>query len=100
MMVTQKHARHSLIKTTKVMSDAKAEERLKQLRQRLVNGADFAELAKRNSDDVSAPQGGDLGWLTPGETVRSEEHTSELQSLMLISYAAFCYKKKNMGPNV
>src|SRR3546814_3314381 len=69
MMVTQTHARHILIKTTKVMSDAKAEERLKQLRQRLVNGADFAELAKRNSDDVSAPQGGDLGWLTPGETV-------------------------------
>src|SRR3546814_819498 len=69
MMVTQTHARHILIKTTKVMSDAKAEERLKQLRQRLVNGADFAELAKRNSDDVSAPQGGDLGWLTQGETV-------------------------------
>src|SRR3546814_5684026 len=31
--------------------------------------------------------------LTP--TVRSEEHTSELQSLMRISYAVFCLKKKN-----
>src|SRR3546814_5082921 len=30
---------------------------------------------------------------TPG--VRSEEHTSELQSLMRISYAVFCLKKKN-----
>src|SRR3546814_8932221 len=29
------------------------------------------------------------------ETVRSEEHTSELQSLMRISYAVFCLKKKN-----
>src|SRR3546814_4969660 len=28
--------------------------------------------------------------------VRSEEHTSELQSLMRISYAVFCLKKKNM----
>src|SRR3546814_5783698 len=28
-------------------------------------------------------------------TVRSEEHTSELQSLMRISYAVFCLKKKN-----
>src|SRR3546814_10029927 len=30
-----------------------------------------------------------------GEVVRSEEHTSELQSLMRISYAVFCLKKKN-----
>src|SRR3546814_2407880 len=29
------------------------------------------------------------------EVVRSEEHTSELQSLMRISYAVFCLKKKN-----
>src|SRR3546814_1855755 len=29
-----------------------------------------------------------------GETIRSEEHTSELQSLMRISYAVFCLKKK------
>src|SRR3546814_4432607 len=35
------------------------------------------------------------GALTPGATFdRSEEHTSELQSLMRISYAVFCLKKK------
>src|SRR3546814_14791342 len=32
---------------------------------------------------------------TAGNAVRSEEHTSELQSLMRISYAVFCLKKKN-----
>src|SRR3546814_15506652 len=32
---------------------------------------------------------------TPKQTNRSEEHTSELQSLMRISYAVFCLKKKN-----
>src|SRR3546814_4939349 len=32
---------------------------------------------------------------TPATTHRSEEHTSELQSLMRISYAVFCLKKKN-----
>src|SRR3546814_5358146 len=32
-------------------------------------------------------------------TVRSEEHTSELQSLMRISYAVFCLKKKNKKDN-
>src|SRR3546814_8610999 len=35
------------------------------------------------------------GWLWPS-AVRSEEHTSELQSLMRISYAVFCLKKKNI----
>src|SRR3546814_4714783 len=30
------------------------------------------------------------------EALRSEEHTSELQSLMRISYAVFCLKKKNI----
>src|SRR3546814_2844996 len=32
--------------------------------------------------------------LIPGAVIRSEEHTSELQSLMRISYAVFCLKKK------
>src|SRR3546814_2879695 len=42
------------------------------------------------------PQGGNTG-LCGGATPdqRSEEHTSELQSLMRISYAVFCLKKKN-----
>src|SRR3546814_5129368 len=35
------------------------------------------------------------GGLGGGLVVRSEEHTSELQSLMRISYAVFCLKKKN-----
>src|SRR3546814_6349656 len=39
---------------------------------------------------VSAKAGGLLY-----EEARSEEHTSELQSLMRISYAVFCLKKKN-----
>lgn len=73
MMVTQTHARHILIKTTAVMSDQQAQVRLAQLRQRILNGESFEDLAKRYSDDASAPQGGDLGWLTPGETVPAFE---------------------------
>src|SRR3546814_1207942 len=34
-----------------------------------------------------------------GEEIRSEEHTSELQSLMRNSYAVFCLKKKNIDNN-
>src|SRR3546814_13470862 len=69
MMGTQTHARHILIKTTQVMSDEKASNRLAQLRQRLENGESFEDLAKRYSDDATAPHGGDLGWLTHGATV-------------------------------
>src|SRR3546814_10536828 len=35
-----------------------------------------------------------LAFLEKGAAIRSEEHTSELQSLMRISYAVFCLKKK------
>lgn len=72
-VVTQTHARHILIKVTKVMSDAQAKQRLLELRQQIEKGADFAKLAERYSQDASAPQGGDLGWLNPGETVPAFE---------------------------
>src|SRR3546814_5618569 len=36
------------------------------------------------------------GFLSERTSFRSEEHTSELQSLMRISYAVFCFKKKNI----
>ncbi|OWT71593.1 MULTISPECIES: peptidylprolyl isomerase [unclassified Achromobacter] len=70
MQVTQTHARHILIKTSAVVNDAQARQRLELLRQRIVSGGeDFATLARQNSQDATAPQGGDLGWLSPGETV-------------------------------
>lgn len=73
MIVTQTRARHILIKTSKIATDEQAKTRLEQLRQRLIHGESFEDLAKRYSEDVSAPQGGDLGWLTPGETVPAFE---------------------------
>src|SRR3546814_1580618 len=45
-----------------------------------------------NLDTLEVRRGGKLLQLNP--TARSEEHTSELQSLMRISYAVFCLKKK------
>src|SRR3546814_9097418 len=41
------------------------------------------------------PRRGDVARHARARSVRSEEHTSELQSLMRISYAIFCLKKKN-----
>ncbi|MFD4840440.1 peptidylprolyl isomerase [Achromobacter sp. NPDC058515] len=68
--VMQTRARHILIKTSTVMSDELARQRLEQVRQRLVSGgAKFEDMARQYSQDSSAPQGGELGWLNPGETV-------------------------------
>jgi len=68
--VTQTHARHILIRTNELVSDADANTRLSQLRTRILGGDDFGTLARAHSDDTgSALKGGDLGWLNPGDTV-------------------------------
>ena len=68
--VTQTRARHILIKTGELVSLSEAQRRIEQLRERIVNGADFAETARAHSEDVgSAANGGDLGWMNPGQTV-------------------------------
>ena len=69
MPVTQTRARHILIRTSAVMSDEQARQRLAQLRERIAHGESFADLARRYSNDATAPQGGELGWLSPGSTV-------------------------------
>ncbi|MDB5812713.1 MAG: PpiC-type peptidyl-prolyl cis-trans isomerase [Betaproteobacteria bacterium] len=68
-IVSQTHPRHILIKTSEVVSETEARERLVKLKERLDNNADFAELARLQSEDGSASRGGDLGWLSPGDTV-------------------------------
>jgi len=67
--IEQTHARHILLKISELLSDSEAQARLKALRERIVNGADFAELARASSADLSAARGGDLGWINPGDTV-------------------------------
>lgn len=69
LVVEQTHTRHILIKTNEVVSEADARNRLLQIKERIDNGANFAELARLHSDDGSAAKGGDLGWLSPGDTV-------------------------------
>lgn len=67
--VEQTHARHILIKSSELVSEADARRRLVGLKERIAHGADFAELARLHSNDLSAAKGGDLGWLSPGDTV-------------------------------
>ncbi len=80
MLVNQTKVRHILIKTSTVMSDESARQRLEVIRQRIQNGESFQDMARRFSNDSSAPQGGELGWINPGETVPPfEKAMNELQ---------------------
>ncbi len=67
--IVQTRIRHILIRTSETMSEAEARRRLLGLRERIATGADFAALARANSDDSTAARGGDLDWIYPGDTV-------------------------------
>ena len=67
--VQQTRARHILLKTNELVSENEARNRLRTLKERLENKADFGELARVHSEDASAARGGDLGWVLPGDTV-------------------------------
>ncbi|MEI7841794.1 MAG: peptidylprolyl isomerase [Gallionellaceae bacterium] len=84
-VITQTHARHILIKTSELVPENEAKSRLAEIKQRIDKGADFAEQAKLFSEDGSAAQGGDLGWLSPGETVAEFEGPMDALKISQIS---------------
>jgi len=63
------HVRHILLHVGEGMNDVQARQKLMELRQQIAAGADFGQLARAWSQDGSSSQGGDLGWISPGETV-------------------------------
>ncbi|WP_018953227.1 peptidylprolyl isomerase [Thioalkalivibrio sulfidiphilus] len=68
--ITQTHARHILIQPTAILSQEAARERITGLRNRILMGDDFGDMARAHSDDRgSAMRGGDLGWTDPGDLV-------------------------------
>lgn len=81
----QTHARHILIKVNELVSEAEAKHKLIDLKERLENGADFAELARLYSNDLSAAKGGDLGWLYQGDTVPAFEAAMDALKIDQIS---------------
>ncbi len=79
-IVEQTKARHILIIPDELTDDASAKQRLSVLRQQILAGDDFANIARARSDDISSSsKGGDLGWLNPGET--EAEFEQAMQSL-------------------
>lgn len=84
-VITQTHARHILIKTSELVPESEAKNRLSEIKQRIDKGADFAAQAKLYSEDGSAAQGGDLGWLSPGETVSEFETAMDALKVKQVS---------------
>ncbi len=75
-MVTQSDVRHILVEPNEILDKEAALEKIKGLRQQILDGADFAELAKEHSDDIgSKMSGGSLGWSNPGTFVPEFEAT-------------------------
>lgn len=66
----QTHVRHILLRVSPSgLSEQDARTRELEIRQQIEAGGDFSKFAQTYSQDGSASQGGDLGWISPGETV-------------------------------
>ena len=62
-LVTEYNARHILIRTSEIVTDAQAEKTIRELRERIIAGDDFAQLAREYSNDTNTANiGGDMGW--------------------------------------
>lgn len=67
-VITQTHVRHIFLRPDELVTEDDIKLRLDQLKIRIDGGDDFAELARGHSNDtVSAAEGGDLGWVSPGD---------------------------------
>jgi peptidyl-prolyl cis-trans isomerase SurA len=67
--LVQTHVRHILLRVGEGESEGAARQKLLEIRRQIEAGGDFAKFASTYSQDGSASQGGDLGWISPGETV-------------------------------
>jgi len=86
LMVTQTHARHILLRTSEQLPQPAAIARLAEMKQQIVNGqASFTQLARDNSEDGSAAQGGELGWASPGQFVPEFEEAMRRLEPMQVS---------------
>ena len=69
-IIPQTRARHILIKPSEILTSEEARALAKNLKNRILSGEDFEEVAREYSEDIgSAQEGGELGWASPGQMV-------------------------------
>lgn len=69
-LIKQTRARHILVKASAIRSEQQTEEFITDMRQKILNGMNFEEMARDHSEDIgSAREGGDLGWTSHGQLV-------------------------------
>jgi peptidyl-prolyl cis-trans isomerase SurA len=86
-VVIQQHkVRHILVKPSEIVSDADAQRRVRDLRERIEQGgANFVDLAKQFSQDGSAASGGELGWVAAADLVPEFAQVMEALTLGQLS---------------
>jgi peptidyl-prolyl cis-trans isomerase SurA len=85
-MVDQMHVRHILLRPNEILDEAAVQQKIIGIRAQIVGGDDFGTVAEAVSEDTaSAAEGGDLGWLSPGDTVPEFEETLATLELNEIS---------------
>ncbi len=84
-VVDQTHARHILIKVNESTSESEARVKIDRLKERITSGSKFEDLARVNSEDPSSAKGGDLGWISPGDTVPDFEHAMDKLAINEVS---------------
>lgn len=80
-IVEQNKARHILIRVNDLVGEAEARSKIERLAERIKGGAKFDDIAKLGSEDTTASRGGDLGWVSPGETVPEFEAAMQKAAL-------------------
>ncbi|MET0335556.1 MAG: peptidylprolyl isomerase [Rhizobacter sp.] len=84
--VTQTHARHVLLRPSAQLSQEAASRRLQEFKRQIAAGTrTFEQVARDNSEDGSASQGGDLGWASPGNFVPEFEEAMNALAINGIS---------------
>lgn len=67
-MVKQTHFRHIMLSPNEIRDEQQTEEAIRELRQEIIDGEEFATLARQNSDDDSSVvAGGDVDWVNEGQ---------------------------------
>lgn len=81
--IVQSKVRHILISATSQVAKKQAAKKLRKIRQRIIDGESFDELARIYSDDsASAAVGGGLGWVSPGQMVKPFEDMVDKMPIM------------------